>query len=163
MTSLGTDPCPGPEVNGGTRAPAAERWLYRVAATLSLVWALAAHLLRLSFPTVTDDERTYVRAGWLYLHADHLAVDNPAANFEHPPLAKYFFGLAQTLVGHQSLVAGRMVVVFFTVATGCVLAYWFARMGLRWEGLLAGLLVTVVPAMVPNVDSRSGATPCSIR
>lgn len=138
------------------RQPGTARFLFVIAAVVSLLWALAANLLRLDFPTGAADEGTYTRAGWLYLHSAHLSFANPTDNFEHPPLAKYAYGAIQTLVGHPSLDASRAVAASCTVATGVVLAWWLARLGMRWTGLLAGLLVTVVPAMVLNVDFSFG-------
>ena len=44
-------------------------------------------------------------------------------NFEHPPLAKYLFGLAQLVVGHSDITADRVVAAICTLLTA-VVAGW---------------------------------------
>ncbi|HEU5427427.1 MAG TPA: phospholipid carrier-dependent glycosyltransferase [Actinocrinis sp.] len=69
-----------------------------------------------------------------------------AANFEHPPLAKYLFGLAQWVAGTPNgLTASRTVSALATVAAGAVVGIWVGRVAGRWTGLLAGALLTVLP------------------
>ncbi|WP_158628171.1 ArnT family glycosyltransferase [Actinomadura harenae] len=106
------------------------------------------------------DELVYVTAGWRYLHGRQLpmgpAVTFTVDNFEHPPLAKYLFGIAQVIAGHPSLTAARLVAVLCTLATGVVLGCWIGGVAGRWTGLLAGALVTLVPTHIPGVAYRFG-------
>ena len=79
--------------------------LFRSACVLLGAWALFQNFFKIGTAPILGDEPAYTAAGWLYLHGH---VSSPApyrsqaatpANFEHPPLAKYLFGLAQTVSG----------------------------------------------------------------
>ncbi|MGI5171177.1 phospholipid carrier-dependent glycosyltransferase [Spirillospora sp. CA-253888] len=124
------------------------------------LWAAVQNLANLTVPRHLVDELVYVTAGWRYLHGQQLPtspiIKFTADNFEHPPLAKYLFGVAQVIAGHPSLTAARLVAVLCTLATGVVLGCWIGRAAGRWPGLLAGALITLVPAHIPGVEYRFG-------
>ncbi len=49
------------------------------------------------------DEDVYVRAGWQYVHGVF------TLNLEHPPTAKFLFGLAELVVGSPTTLGPRIV------------------------------------------------------
>jgi hypothetical protein len=115
------------------------------------LWALFDTYWRLWVPPIIYDETAYVPTGWSYLHGSY---SGPGGNFEHPPLAKLLFGLAETFVGHPSYLAARAVAATCTLATGVVLGLWLARAAGRWVGLLAGAAVVLVPmTILPQATS----------
>lgn len=137
---------------------------FAVCAGLAGLWALFQNFYRIGSAPILADEPTYVDAGWRYLHG---LVHTPTTsggtlvaapgNFEHPPLAKYLFGLAQVLDGRQSdLTASRCVSALATVLAGVVVAVWIGRAANRWVGLLAGSLVTLLPETAGGSDGRFG-------
>lgn len=111
------------------------------------LWALFQCLWNLGGPNVTGDEDIYVRAGWQYVHGDF------ANNREHPPTAKYLFGLAQFVAG-QGPIGPRVLVGLLTLAVGVVLFVWLRREVGWWGGLLAAALWWLTPrgGAGPRVD-----------
>ena len=77
-------------------------------------------------------------------------------NFQHPPLAKWLYGIAQLTVGHASVPADRVVAAMATLLTGVVLVIWIARLAGRWTGLLAGALAVLLPEAVQGTTLRFG-------
>jgi 4-amino-4-deoxy-L-arabinose transferase-like glycosyltransferase len=131
------------------------------AITCGLVAAAATfqNCYRLSRAPALIDEQLYVEAGWRYLHWSRLPAQEAtaaAANFEHPPLAKLLFGVAEVVVGHPSLTAARAVAAISTLATALVLGLWLARATNRWVGLLAGGLLSLIPMTVLPDLTRFG-------
>jgi hypothetical protein len=100
---------------------------------------------RFGFPAVASDEPTYSVAAWRYIHGDHALPPSGGAtnahNFEHPPLAKLLFGLAQLPAGHPSIPADRLVAATCTLATALIIGVWIGHAAGRWTGLLAAMLV----------------------
>ncbi|PZF55413.1 hypothetical protein DEJ23_12070 [Curtobacterium sp. MCSS17_008] len=97
---------------------------------------------RIADENIGGDEATYVRAGFAYVHG---AFDQ---NREHPPTAKYLFGLAQ-LVGGEGVTAPRVLVAALVVLGAVVMFVWLrAEVGF-WAGWTAAALWTLTP--------RSGA------
>ncbi len=133
---------------------------FTVAVAVVSVWGALANLVRLGFPTVGFDEPIYAVAGWRYVHADAGPLPTGRAsnfdNFEHPPLAKYLFGLAELVAGHPSVVAARIVAALCTLATAIVLGFWLGRVAGRWTGLGAAAMVAVLPMSVPGLPFRFG-------
>ncbi len=111
------------------------------------LWALFQCLWNLGGPNVTGDEDIYVRAGWQYVHGDF------TGNREHPPTAKYLFGLAQFVAG-QGPTGPRVLVGLLTLAVGVVLFVWLRREVGWWGGLLAAALWWLTPrgGAGPRVD-----------
>jgi 4-amino-4-deoxy-L-arabinose transferase-like glycosyltransferase len=125
------------------------------------IWALLQNLMHLSQPMQLADEPIYVAAGWRYWHGQQLPIDPSGVritidNFEHPPLAKYMFGLAETIAGHPTLGPARLTAALCTLATGAVLGLWLGRVAGRWTGLLAAALVTLLPTEVAGSEYRFG-------
>src|SRR5882757_5399380 len=119
-----------------------------------LLWAVFESYWRLSVPPMLFDEGTYQGAGWHYLHWSDAAPHDYRSNFEHPPLAKLLFGVAQDLAGHPSVTAARAVAASCTLAAGLVLGLWLWRVAGPWVGLLAGAAQVLVPTViVPQVTS----------
>jgi len=128
--------------------------LFWIVTAIGSVLSVVANFYRLSALSMLADEPVYLHAAWRYVNGQtQAAVKLPtgrwrvafADNYEHPPLAKYLFGSAQLLVGRPSLLADRAVAALCTLLTGAVVFWWLARVVNRWAGLLAGLLVTLVP------------------
>ena len=132
--------------------------LFGAAALIAGAWALYANLWRFSFPSVAADEPTYSVAGWRYVHGDNavppLDGSTNAHNFEHPPLAKYLYGLAEVVVGHPSIPADRVVAGCCTLGAALLVGLWVGRNAGRWTGLVAGALVALLPMRVGYLQMR---------
>jgi len=143
-----------------TRRLARRPHLFTVAVAVVSVWAVVVNLARIGFAVIGFDEPFYALAGWRYIHGD----DNHAPtqvwgnfdNFEHPPFAKYLFGVAQLIAGHQSVVADRVVAALCTLGTALVLGLWLGKTAGRWVGLGAAALVALLPMSVPGLPFRFG-------
>lgn len=94
-------------------------------------WNLAAQ-------NVTGDEYIYVTAGWQYVHGDF------AANREHPPTAKYLFGLAQ-LLGGQGALAPRILVGLLVLGVAAIIFFWLKREAGWWAGLASAAFWLLMP------------------
>lgn len=131
---------------------------FAVVAVGVAIWAVGASYWRIGAAPRLGDESTYVAAGWRYLHWSSTPAHIRAhyANFEHPPLAKILFGVAQVLTGHVSVTASRAVAATCTMAAAIALAVWLARTGGRWTGLLAGALVVLVPTPIAPQHTNFG-------
>jgi 4-amino-4-deoxy-L-arabinose transferase-like glycosyltransferase len=132
-------------------------------AAVVAIWAAFQDLHRLAQPFVLFDERTYANAAWRYIHLNVLAPAHDANplhatqdNFEHPPLAKWLFGLMQLVAGHPSVTADRLVAALCTLVTAIVLGVWVGRAAGRWTGLLAGAFFALLPEAVNGADARFG-------
>jgi 4-amino-4-deoxy-L-arabinose transferase-like glycosyltransferase len=138
------------------------RWpsAFTCATALTVGWALLANFGRLGFPVQGSDEPYYAQAAWRYVHGltsvPPTGTSSNFDNFEHPPLAKYLFGLAQLVAGHPSIVADRVVAVLCTLGTAAVLGVWLGSVAGRWVGLGAAGLVALLPMSVPNLAFRFG-------
>ncbi|WP_139200107.1 phospholipid carrier-dependent glycosyltransferase [Curtobacterium sp. MCBA15_008] len=84
------------------------------------------------------DELIYVQAGWQYVHGV------VTFNLEHPPTAKYLYGLAQLVVG-QGVLGPRLVAGTAVFATGVVLFLWLRGPLGHWGALLAAGLWWLTP------------------
>lgn len=112
-----------------------------VRATALVVVALAAVFVaywHLGRPTIVNDEFVYLRASWAYVHG------NFSLNLEHPPLAKYVYGVAQLLVG-QGPLGPRLVAATAMLGTGVVLFLWLRREVGFWTGLTAAAMWWLTP------------------
>ena len=125
-------------------------------------WALFQNFYRIGTPPILPDEPSYTRNGWWYVHG---LVHPPRVpfhslipvrgNFEHAPLAKYLFGLAQLIDGTPAdLAASRCVSALATVLVGVAVAVWVARVVDPWTGLLAGGLLTLLPEPAVGTAGR---------
>jgi 4-amino-4-deoxy-L-arabinose transferase-like glycosyltransferase len=142
------------------------RWLrpgdvaFTAAAVGLAVWAAFQNLYRLAQPFVLFDEPTYATAAWRYIHFDVLPPPSGHQpnldNFEHPPLAKLLFGLAQLIPGHPDITADRAVAATCTLLTAAVLGIWLARAAGRWVGLLVAAFAALLPVAVAGADARFG-------
>lgn len=149
----------GGTVTGAAGAGLRDRMLFVAACTIAAGVAAFQNLYRLPRAPVLFDEPLYADMGWRYLHWNALPTAEKvaaASNFEHPPLAKLLFGLAQVLVGHPSITAARAVAAVSTLATALVLGLWLARAVNRWVGLLAGALLALIPMAVAPDLTRFG-------
>ena len=91
---------------------------------------------------IAGDEYIYAKAGWLYVHGDF------AHNWEHPPTAKYIFGIAQVVVGHGTI-GPRLVVGVMVLAGGVILLLWLRVAVGWWVGLTAAALWWITPRAAP--------------
>ncbi len=131
------------------------------AATIAIaVWASFQNLFRLSQPFILFDEPIYATAGRRYVNLEVLpSPSGHQANidiFEHPPLAKMLFGLAQLIPGHSEITADRAVAASCTLLTAAVLGIWLARSAGRWVGLLTAGFAALLPVTVSGADARFG-------
>jgi hypothetical protein len=134
----------GAQHRGGAVRRALERgvldrvWLRVTALVLLAVAAAYQCFWRIGAGNIGGDEATYVKAGLAYVHG---AFDQ---NREHPPTAKYLFGLAQ-LVGGPGAVAPRVLVASLVVLGAAVMFVWLrAEVGF-WSGFAAAALWTLTP------------------
>lgn len=120
---------PGTPARAGVRVAALV--LLAVAAAYQCFWRIGA-------TNVGGDESTYVKAGLAYVHG---AFDQ---NREHPPTAKYLFGLAQ-LIGGEGATAPRVLVSSLVVLGAALMFVWLrAEVGF-WSGFTAAALWTLTP------------------
>ncbi|ROP58559.1 glycosyltransferase family 39 protein [Curtobacterium sp. PhB115] len=92
--------------------------------------ALFVAFWHLGRSTIVNDEFVYLRASWAYAHGDF------SLNLEHPPTAKYLYGVAQLVLG-QGPLGPRLVAALAMLGTGGVLFVWLRREVGFWTGLLA--------------------------
>jgi 4-amino-4-deoxy-L-arabinose transferase-like glycosyltransferase len=160
-----SEPPPSSESDSGSgsgSADGAERsesrrvvptWLFAVACVLVTGWAVFQNFFRIGTAPILADEPTYIDSAWQYVHGTVHAptvsgstLVSAPGNFEHPPLAKYLFGIAQMLAGHaDDLTASRCVSSLATLLAGLIVAVWIGREAGRWAGLIAGGLLTLLP------------------
>jgi 4-amino-4-deoxy-L-arabinose transferase-like glycosyltransferase len=84
------------------------------------------------------DEFTYIGSGWDYVHG---ALGD---NLQHPPTAKYLFGLVQLVTG-QGVLGPRLLSAAASFGTGLVLFAWLRRTVGHWGALLAAGLWWLTP------------------
>ncbi len=85
------------------------------------------------------DEDVYVRAGWQYVHGVFML------NLEHPPTAKFLFGLAELVVGSPTTLGPRIVAATASFGIGLVLFAWFRRPVGFWGALVTAALWWLTP------------------
>ena len=126
------------------------------------LWAIFLSFFRIGVPQVLWDEPIYALAGWRYVHGETFApgqggsLGEFADNFEHPPFAKYLFGLSEVVAGGQSITATRVVAALACLATAALIGWWLARRYDRWTGLAAAAVVAITPLVVPPSVVRFG-------
>jgi hypothetical protein len=128
-------------------------WIFVAASVLVTAWAVFQNFFRIGTAPILADEPTYVESAWQYVHGtvhpptvSGTTLVSVPGNFEHPPLTKYLFGLAQMLDGHANdLTASRCVSSLATLLAGLIVAVWLGREAGRWTGLIAGGLLTLLP------------------
>lgn len=122
-------------------------------ALVAMAWTACALVTvgRLGAPPAPNDEIVYVRAGWSYLHRG-----GPYPNPEHVPLAKYLFGLAETLAGHESLVAARAMASICTLLTAVLISLLARDTFGRWIGHACGLAFIALPCAVEPMTTPFG-------
>jgi len=124
--------------------------LFILVSVLVAAWAAFQNFYKIGTAPILADEPTYVDSGWRYVHG---VAD--AGNFEHPPLAKYLFGLAEMVAGTpSSLTAARVVSSLATLLAAVAVAVWISRSAGRWVGLLAGAMLTLLPEPAGGSDGR---------
>lgn len=117
-------------------------------ATIAVVAAWAA-LWRLGTTTILFDEPTYAQAG-----RDHVSGDR-VLNLEHPPLAKYGFGVAQWMLG-DGITSARVASAVASVAIALVV--W--RLGTDLFGRAAGIVAAALWIALPrSIGSTEAGTP----
>lgn len=108
------------------------------ALVLVALWAIFQCFWHLGAANINQDELLYANAGWQYVHGDfHL-------NREHPPTAKYLFGIAQ-LIGGQGVQPARVIVALAVLAGGTILFLWLRRELGWWGALIAAGLWWLMP------------------
>lgn len=134
--------------------------VFGVVAVLVGLWAMFLAFFRIPVAQVLWDEPIYSLAGWRYIHRDVFAPGEGGSlgefvdNFEHPPLAKYLFGIGQVVAGGQSITATRVVAAVCGLATAALLGWWVGRHYDRWTGLAVAAVIALAPMVVaPSVVS----------
>lgn len=132
-----------------------------VAVAVAGLWSAIVNLWRLADAPALPDEWGYQRAGWNYWHWNSLPASLrtvTASNGEHTPLAKFFMGAAQVLVGHPSLSAARLTCALFSLATALAIGIWVSRLSTKWWGLAAATFYGTMPMSIyPDVTRFSRA------
>ena len=128
-------------------ATAESRRLYiGIAIGLAALWA---GTWRLSVTTILNDEPHYASAGAAYLDGDF------TRNLEHPPVAKYLFGLAQVVLG-EGINSARVLSALASVVIALVL--W--RLGTEMLGPAAGVVAAALWIALPrSIGSGEVPTP----
>ena len=119
----------GPSQRVGVRVVALV--LLAVATAYQCFWRIGAE-------NVGGDEATYVKAGLAYVHG---AFDQ---NREHPPTAKYLFGLAQLVFGDGATAPRVLVGVLVVLGAGVLFLWLRVEIGF-WAGYGAAALWTLTP------------------
>lgn len=129
------------------------------AAVLAAAAAVFQNFYRLSRSPIQTDEALYANVSWRYLHWGSLSAaqrTSESNNFEHPPLAKVLFGVAELVRGRPDVDAARAVSATCTVAGALILCLWIGHAVNRWAGLLAGSVLALMPMSVAPQVTRFG-------
>ena len=139
----------------GETGSAAPSWLFAGASVLIGLWAVFQNFYKIGVAPILADEPVYIAAAQRYWTGDLWPLRSPKAanylgatpdNFEHPPLVKYLFAIAQWLDdAPHSLAAPRATSALATLLAAGLAAVWVGRIAGKWTGLLAGALLTVIP------------------
>lgn len=114
------------------------------AALVVVLWGLYVCFWNLGKENVGGDEATYVRAGWAYVHG------NVTPNREHPPTAKYLFGIAQ-LIGGEGALAARVLVGLLVLGVAVAMFLLLARELGRLAACVAGALWLLTPRAIEGI------------
>ena len=140
---------------GGETTSTPRARLFIGASVLIGLWAVFQNFYKIGTAPILADEPTYIIAAQRYLTgnlwpprattaANYLGATPD--NFEHPPLVKYLFAIAQWIDdAPHSLAAPRATSALATVLAAGLVAVWVGRIAGKWTGLLAGALLTVIP------------------
>lgn len=107
------------------------RWARWLPAATVFLWGAYLCLWNVGSANPNYDEGIYIGAGWDYVHGDF------SANREHPPTAKYLFGVVQLVFG-EGLLPPRILVGVLTLAVGVVIWLWLRRE--------VGFVLALIPA-----------------
>ena len=111
--------------------------------------ALWAGIWRVSVESVLFDEPAYASAGAAFFDGDF------TENLEHPPVAKYLFGLGQWLLG-EGIDSARVISALASVVIALVL--W--RLGSKMLGPAGGTVAAALWVALPrSIGSREVPTP----
>lgn len=100
---------------------------------------------------VDVDEDVYVVSGWEYVHGVFIR------NLEHPPTAKYLFGLAELALGGPGPLGPRYVAATASFGIGLVFFLWFRRS----VGFWAALITAALWWLTPRANGIAWADPAS--
>ena len=123
---------------GDVAAPAAARRELFTGIVIGLA-ALWAGIWRISEASIRFDEPAYTSAGAAYFDGDF------TQNLEHPPVAKYLFGLAQLVLG-DGIDSARVASALASVVIAVVL--W--RLGSKMFGPAAGVVAAALWVALPR-------------
>ncbi|QSB23825.1 phospholipid carrier-dependent glycosyltransferase [Curtobacterium sp. 24E2] len=110
-----------------------------IAFTIVVVAALVFAYWHVGRQRVDVDEDVYVVSGWEYLHGVFIR------NLEHPPTAKYLFGLAEVVLGAPGPLGPRYVAATASFGTGLIFFLWFRRSVGFWAALITAALWWLTP------------------
>ncbi|WFR67828.1 glycosyltransferase family 39 protein [Curtobacterium flaccumfaciens] len=111
----------------------------RIAALVVVfVWGVYQSLWKIGATNAQVDEGLYAKSGWEYLHGIE------TSNLEHPPVAKYLFGFAQVVLGHEFEHA-RIVSGVAVVLGAAVTFLWFRNELGWWTATFAAAMWMLLP------------------
>lgn len=129
--------------------------------------AFTVRYVTLEDPGITWDEGIYARAGVGYvqslLHFD-VSASAWSDNSEHPPVAKYLYGIPAILLNggvynYQALVFAKIFSALLGTAT-CILVYLLCKDHLnRLTGLISAALLALTPTFVAHNQIAALDTP----
>ncbi|HST50102.1 ArnT family glycosyltransferase [Jatrophihabitans sp.] len=148
-----------PTAGSGGRRPHLGTPAFLLSSSIVAAAAVFENFYRLSRAPIQVDEALYANVSWRYLHWNSLPATQRTSvlnNFEHPPLAKVLFGLAELVRGRPDIGAARAVSACCTVGTALILCLWLGAAVNRWAGLLAGGTLALIPMSVTPQVTRFG-------
>ena len=139
-----------------------------ISIVVALIFIVAFGIRYISYQDVgiTLDEPFYVKGGLYYVQAAanmSFFSQNWSFNYEHPPVSKYIYGVAEYLFnggkydGNAFLIAKTMSIICGAIT--CVLIYLTGRRFFNeYVGILAALILAFTPMMIAhnqlsNIDS----------
>lgn len=144
IVGMTTATIPGPGPGSGTDDDPTTVRRGRTTVVRSVVFVVVALVAvylaywRIGQQNPYTDEITYTRAGWEYLHGI------VTQNLEHPPTAKYLYGLAQYVFG-TGVLGPRIVASTASLGIGVVLLLWLRRPLGWWGAQFAAALWWLTP------------------
>jgi len=118
-----------------------------IALALVFIWGIYQSLWKIGAPNANVDEGLYAKAGFEYVHGIF------TSNLEHPPTAKYLFGLAQVLLGHEFEHA-RLVSGIAVVLGAAITFFWFRTEFGWWTATLAAGMWMLLPRGLDDGGNR---------
>jgi hypothetical protein len=121
------------------------RWPAMAVVVLVALFQTVWHLGRAN---INPDEGVYLTAGRQYLQGIF------TYNTEHPPTAKYIYGLVQLLLPGPELTLGRLAAASISFLAGIVIFWWLKRELGWWWAFLAAAFWWLLPRAVADTGVK---------